>query len=216
MIDKDLIRRNLLKYTRKAFGALPKIDKPHILDIGCGSGVPTIEIANLSGGEVIGIDTDNTQLDTLRKIIKTEGLSERVQVLNRSMYDIDLPKESFDIVWAEGSIAFIGFKKGIKDWYKLIKSKGFLVVHDEIGDIEKKLQLISSSGYRLLNYFVLDKEVWWSEYFDPLKKCIEELKVKNPDCLKNSTTVKDAQKELDYFEQNPERCASVFLIMRKQ
>ena len=44
-IDRDRFREPLLKYTRKAFQLLPKLDKPRILDVGCGSGVPTIELA---------------------------------------------------------------------------------------------------------------------------------------------------------------------------
>ncbi len=51
---KDESRRNLLKYTRKAFRMIPGIKNPDILDIGCGSGIPTVELAKLSGGKVIG------------------------------------------------------------------------------------------------------------------------------------------------------------------
>jgi len=42
---KDHFRERLNKYTRRAFQMLPKVENPHILDIGCGSGVPTIELA---------------------------------------------------------------------------------------------------------------------------------------------------------------------------
>jgi len=48
--DKDLLREGLIKYTRKAFHMLPKLDKPCILDVGCGSGIPTMELARLSNG----------------------------------------------------------------------------------------------------------------------------------------------------------------------
>jgi ribosomal protein L11 methylase PrmA len=54
-IDRDRFRRRLFKYTRKAFQLLPELDKPCILDVGCGSGVPTIELAKLSNGEVVGL-----------------------------------------------------------------------------------------------------------------------------------------------------------------
>ena len=37
-IDRDSSRERLLKYTRKTFKLLPKLDKPRILDAGCGSG----------------------------------------------------------------------------------------------------------------------------------------------------------------------------------
>ena len=50
-MKKDLVRKRLLKYTRKAFRMLSQMDKPRILDIGCGSGAPTLELARLSQGE---------------------------------------------------------------------------------------------------------------------------------------------------------------------
>ena len=52
------LRANFIRYTKKAFRMLPKLDRPRILDIGCGSGAPTIELARLSDGEIIGIDID--------------------------------------------------------------------------------------------------------------------------------------------------------------
>lgn len=54
---KDHLREGLVKYTRKAFKMLPKRPFPCILDIGCGSGVPTMELAKLSDGEIVAIDT---------------------------------------------------------------------------------------------------------------------------------------------------------------
>jgi len=57
-IHRDLPRegpgRN--QYTRKAFRMLPKMEKPHILDVGCGPGGPTMELARVSQGDVIGIE----------------------------------------------------------------------------------------------------------------------------------------------------------------
>jgi len=71
-IDKDHFREQFNKYTRKAFHMLPKLEKPHILDIGCGSGVPTIELAKLSNGEIIGIDINQSLLDKLNRKIEEE------------------------------------------------------------------------------------------------------------------------------------------------
>ncbi len=81
----DNIRKRLLKYTRKAFRMLPQIDKPRILDIGCGSGVPTLELARLSQGEIVGIDIDQPALDKLTSKIKEAGLTDRVQGVNCSI-----------------------------------------------------------------------------------------------------------------------------------
>jgi ubiquinone/menaquinone biosynthesis C-methylase UbiE len=43
--EKESIRKRLLKYTRRAFRMLPEMGGPRMLDIGCGSGVPTLELA---------------------------------------------------------------------------------------------------------------------------------------------------------------------------
>ena len=69
-IDRDVLRQRLLKYTRKAFFLLPDLDRPRILDIGCGSGVPTIELARLTDGEIIGLDIDASLLDKLDQKIQ--------------------------------------------------------------------------------------------------------------------------------------------------
>jgi ubiquinone/menaquinone biosynthesis C-methylase UbiE len=110
--QKDRIRKRLLKYTRKAFRMLPQLDKPRILDIGCGSGIPTMELARLSDGEIIGLDIDQDMLEVLRGNVEKAGLSDRVKIMNCSLFDMKFPDESFDIIWAEGSIPVIGFKKG--------------------------------------------------------------------------------------------------------
>jgi ubiquinone/menaquinone biosynthesis C-methylase UbiE len=102
---RDKIRKRLLKYMRKAFYMLPKIDKPRILDIGCGSGIRTIELARLDQGEVIGIDIDQHALDEFVTKVAESGLGARVKVLNCSLMNMDFPDESFDLIWSEGSIS---------------------------------------------------------------------------------------------------------------
>ena len=64
-LNAEKMREVFLKYTRKAFEMLPKMENPCILDIGCGSGTPSIELAKLSDGEITGIDIDQAALDKL-------------------------------------------------------------------------------------------------------------------------------------------------------
>jgi ubiquinone/menaquinone biosynthesis C-methylase UbiE len=120
-MDRDVVRRRLLKYTRRAFRMLPKLDKPRILDVGCGSGVPTMELTRLGQGEVIGIDIDQPALDKLNRKIKEAGFSNQVQVVNGSILDMSFPDENFDIIWSEGSIFVIGFERGIRAWKRFLK-----------------------------------------------------------------------------------------------
>ena len=76
------------EYTRRAFEMLPKLERPRILDIGCGRGEPTIELAKLSGGTVTGLDIDQSALDELDRRAEEEGLSDRISTVNRSASEI--------------------------------------------------------------------------------------------------------------------------------
>ena len=46
-MGKDKIRKRLIKYTREAFSLIPRMEKPRILDIGCGTGDVAMEILRL-------------------------------------------------------------------------------------------------------------------------------------------------------------------------
>jgi len=214
-MKKDKIRKRLLKYTRRAFRMLPQMDKPRILDIGCGSGVPTLELARLSYGEVIGIDIDQPALDKLNNKIEEAGLTDRVRSENCSILAMDFSDESFDIIWSEGSIFVVGFERGLREWRRFLKPAGFMVVHDEQGNINEKLEQISVCGYELLNYFTLSEDIWWAEYFAPLEKLITESQTRCTDGPKILEELHQAQRELDMFKKDPERNSSAYFIMEK-
>ncbi len=212
---RDKIRKRLLKYTRKAYRMIPRLEKPRILDIGCGSGIPTLELARLGRGEVIGIDIDQPALDKFVRKISEAGLCDRVQALNCSMFDMDFPDESFDIIWSEGSIYAIGFEKGLQEWKRFLSPGGFIVIHDEQGNVKEKLEQISNCGYELLGYFLLSTETWWAEYFAPLEKLIAESETKHTGDPKVHEELQQAQEELDFFKKYPERNSSVYFIMKR-
>ncbi len=214
-LDEDGLRAVFLEYTRRAYRMLPGLVRPRILDVGCGSGVPTIELAKLSGGEVIGLDVDKLLLDRLGEKIRKEGLGGRVRTVRCSMHEMDFPDESFDVIWSEGSIFEIGFERGLREWRRLLKPGGFLVVHDEEKNLAEKLRLIADCGYGLLGHFTLPGDVWWSEYFKPLEKQILELEeryVGRPEALKELVSKKN---EAAMVKNSPQDFGSVFFIMQK-
>ena len=212
---KELIRERLNKYTEKAFQVLPKLYNPKILDIGCGSGIPTLELARLSHGEILGIDIDQPDLDIFAKKIKEAGLTDQVKAINCSIFDMDFADESFDTIWSEGSIYAIGFERGLREWRRFLKPGGFLVVHDEQGNVKEKLELISVCGYDMLGYFILNKETWWIEYFAPLEKLIVESRTRYSDDSKILEELQHAQGELNMFKKNPARNSSAFFVIKK-
>ena len=213
---KDHLRENLLKYTRRAFELLPKHDNPRILDVGCGSGIPAMELAKLSRGHITGIDIDRSSLDKFRKKVKEIGLMKQIEIVEKSMSNLDFPHEHFDIIWAEGSIAAIGFEEGLKQWSRFLKVHGFLVIHDDISDITKKLKLISKSNYRLISRFKISHKEWWIKYYAPLEKLIQEF---HNNYLNDYKLIKELNKdqvEIDRLKSNPVLFSSIFYIIKKE
>jgi len=192
------------------------MDKPRILDIGCGSGISTLELARLSQGGIIGIDIDQAALDKFTAKIKEAGLADRIQAINCSMFDMDFADEIFDMIWSEGSIYAIGFERGLREWRRFLKPGGFMVVHDEQGNVKGKLKQISKCNYELIGYFILSEETWWTEYFAPLEKLIAESRARYSDDPKVLEELRQAQKELDMFKKHPERNSSVCFVMKKK
>jgi ubiquinone/menaquinone biosynthesis C-methylase UbiE len=238
-IHKDLARESpgRDKYTKRAFEMIPPLKNPKILDIGCGPGAPTILLAKLSYGEVIGLDTHQPYLDELERRAKDAKLSNKVKTVNCSMMDMDFPPESFDIIWSEGSIYIIGFEEGLLQWNKLLKSRGFLAVHEMlwlrddppseiknyweryypgIKTIKQNLNIISKSDYRLLGYFPLPDDAWWKGYYQPLEERINMLKKKYVNDSKALETLNAEQKEIDIYKKYKQWYGSAFFIMQKR
>lgn len=215
-IAKDRVRERLNKFTAKAFQMLPKMDRPQILDVGCGTGVPTLKLAELTNGHITALDTDQNAIDSLRRKIVESGLSGRVKAIKQSMLDMDFPKESLDLIWAEGSINHIGFKRGLTEWGQLLKPKGYLAVHDEKNNLAQKLDDIPDSGYELLGYFNLDEQTWRKEYFFPMQRLINETRSKHEGDRDTLALLNKEQQEIDVFKRDPASCCSVFFVMRKR
>jgi len=235
---RDILKEDpgRLDYTRKAFRMLPELVDPNILDIGCGEGAPTIELAKLSNGHVTGVDIDEKALNKLRRNVEELGLSDTIKIFNMSMSNLDFPSESFDVIWSEGAIWFMGFEKGILAWKKFIKPKGFLVVHEMcwinpnppeeienhwmkiypgICTVDENLDMISICGYEVVASFPLPEKAWWELYFGPIHERIELLRVKYRDNPDAQIFLNKEQEDVDLHRRNLKWYGSAYFIMQK-
>ncbi|MFX0043852.1 MAG: class I SAM-dependent methyltransferase [Candidatus Hodarchaeota archaeon] len=213
-LNLEHLREIFLKYTREAFQMLPKLDKPCILDIGCGTGIPTIELARLSSGEVIGIDIDQDALDKLNKRIEMKDLSARVSTINCSLYKTGFPDRHFDILWDEGVLHILDLKKSLKECSRLLKPNGFLVMGEMIKWIKDKFGIFSKFGFKLKNQVLLPEKCWWTEYYEPLEKKIQELR-KKYSLSQNLNKLRQYEREVEMVKKNPIEFDCAFYIMQK-
>jgi ubiquinone/menaquinone biosynthesis C-methylase UbiE len=87
----------------KIFYSDEEVEGKSVLDAGCGTGIFSIIFANNGAGHVTGIDISEGSLRTAR------GLKEKFNLDNsefqqQDMLALPFPDESFDIVWAWGTV----------------------------------------------------------------------------------------------------------------
>ena len=112
--------------TRKAFSYLKNLPvEPYILDIGCGPGMQTLELARITRGRIVALDNYKSFLDVLMKNAGKEGLDKRIFPTSQSMLEMDFKDNSFDVIWSEGALYQMGFQNGLKKCCQLLKNGGY-------------------------------------------------------------------------------------------
>ena len=214
-LDAEGLRSVFLKYTREAFESIPSMDKPRILDIGCGTGMPTLELARLSNGEIAGIDIDQGALDKLNLNIKLQGLSGRIKVYNRSVYDTKFEDETFDIIWEEGVVHLLDLKKVLTECNRILKKlNGFMVMGEIINWVNRKIKHFPKFGFKLIKQIPWEKECWWTEYYRPLDEKINILR-KKYDNLDEIEEIKRHLMEIEMVKKDPSGFDCITNILQK-
>jgi ubiquinone/menaquinone biosynthesis C-methylase UbiE len=177
-LDAEGLRANFLRYIKKVFEILPKLDNPRILDIGCGTGLPTLELARLTNGEITGIDIDQVALNKLENKITQKGLLDRIKIFNRSVYDTKFEDERFDIICDLGVIHLLDLKRALVECNRLLKINGYLISGEATDWANRKLKHFPKFGFKLMNQIPWAAQCWWKEYYAPLEKKINILRKK--------------------------------------
>lgn len=226
--------------TKKAFKSLKGLsDSPTILDIGCGPGMQTLELARNTNGKVTALDMHQPFLDDLKESVNDEKLTHKVETIKGSMFTLEdhFNEASFDVIWSEGAIYIIGFEEGLRAWQPFLKKGGFIAVTElswlkrdrpkEINDfwendypgmktIEENLKVVDSTGYELVDHFVLPESSWYDHYYYPLEKRIAMLREQHVNSDEWQKALDESLKEIEMYRKYSQYYGYVFYIMRKK
>ncbi len=210
--------------------------KVKILDIGCGVGTHTFLLANkITNAEIIAIDNSQNFIDKFNKSAKLLKLDDRVKGICMSMFEMTFEDNSFDYIFAEGSIYIAGFTNGLSDWKRLLKKDGLIICSEiswtsdnpspkvkdfwannypQMDNITNKIAQAEDLGYKLIEYFPLAKEAWTDNYYIPLQKNINSMKTKYIGDETALEVIDIIQEEIDIYSKFNSEYNYVFYVLQ--
>ncbi|MBD3306243.1 methyltransferase domain-containing protein [candidate division KSB3 bacterium] len=223
--------------TRRAFAMLADLPpRPTILDIGCGPGKQTLELSQLTEGRIVAIDMHQPYLDTLAENARRAGVTERIEVVQRDMHALEVEAETYDLIWAEGSIYLIGFAQGLRTWKPFLKPGGYLAAteltwlnpnapaevkafweeeYPAMQTREHNLRIIQEAGYTLVGHFPLPESAWWEDYYTPLEQRLTAFRKQYADDSDAQTVIDAEQTEIDMYRNYADYYGYVFYVIQK-
>jgi len=207
---------------RRVYAALELPKRPVILDVGCGTGMTSIELARISGGRVFALDINQTFLDILKERATEQSLAERIETIRKDLRSMDFEEDSFDLIWAESVVFAVGFETALKEWRRFLKPGGYLVISllvrlDDNAPIEAKdywehvypsvmtqdevQDAILKAGYRLLGTLRIPDSDSWENCYGPLEEILGELRNEYANDKQKRAVLDMNQREIDIFRK---------------
>jgi len=193
-----------------------------IADIGCGTGASTLLLARLLEAQVTAVDFLRDFLEVLEGRAEDMGLSEKVTTVCCSMDNLWFGDEVYDVIWSEGAIYNIGFERGVRDWHRLLKAGGLLVVSEitwltasrpselqtywegeypEIDVASSKIGMLEQNGYSPISYFVLPEHCWLENYYRPLQNRFGDFLDRHGNAEEARALVEATKREIEVYEK---------------
>jgi len=208
-----------------------------VLDIGCGTGSQTLQLARHVDGTIVAVDNHQPYLDELVSRAQAEGLADKIRPCLKDMRTLGDEDGVFDLVWAEGSLFVMGFKAGLQTCFERLVPGGLAAVSDlawlcpdppleckeffaagypDMRDVAAVETTITDCGFELLGEFVLPESSWWDPYYHPLEARLaqyRDLFAADPERLEFLESI---QTEIDVRRKYGDYYGNVFFLLKRR
>jgi SAM-dependent methyltransferase len=172
-------------------------------------------------------------------MIKKNGFSKRLQTHLDDMSSMPFKKKSFDIIWCEGSINYLGFEKGIKEFKKFLKHNGMIVVADYALKMDRKnnkfpqelkeylegfypsidihennIFSAENYNYKLIATFQVQEEAWHENYLSIIKEQCDKIESENEPSIEIKKVLKEMMLDSNMHEKYNKYYSYYFYIFQ--
>ena len=208
--------------------------KSKIADIGCGTGKPTMTLVQNTKAEVIGLDLFPMFVDIFNH--NFSKFKNRVKGIVGSMDKLPFKKEELDLIWSEGAIYNIGFKRGLIEWKKYLKKGGYIAISEaswfteerpeeinkfwnnaypEIDTISNKVKQMQDAGYVPIATFILPEYCWIENFYKPQIEVQKRFLKKYTGNKTAEEFIANERREAELYQKYKEFYGYVFYISKK-
>jgi ubiquinone/menaquinone biosynthesis C-methylase UbiE len=106
------------KYVLSQIG---KLEGKRILELGCGAGEGSVYFA-IHGAEAVATDISGGMIQVVKEVAKHHGT--QVEALKMTAEKIDFPDQSFDVVYGNGVLHHVDFRKAVAEAARVLKPGG--------------------------------------------------------------------------------------------
>lgn len=221
----------------KIAGAFPAC--PKILDLGCGPGAQSLDLARETGGVVTCVDNLGPFLGELAVRAAGAGLAEQIAPVLGDMAALpeSVPPGTYDLVWSEGAIYNMGFDAGIKAWQRYLIPGGALAVSElcwlvdeesvpqparafwkahypAMRTVDANRNAMQAAGCEVLGNFTLPPEEWWDSYYAPLLEKLAAFEAKYAGDEAALAVASMERREIELYREHGDAYGYVFFVGR--
>ncbi len=222
--------------TRRAIGLVPGIGpRTHVLDIGCGTGAPTLVLAGTSPAHIVAVDMHPPFIDELNRKAHELGITDRLEARVGDMRQLDFAAASFDLIWCEGAIYKMGVEAALRDWRRLLRRNGHVAFtevcwrkpeppaecaaywkreYPAVLDPVALQGVVEACGYETVGHFPLPASAWWDDYYRPLQDNVTAFRKRYPDTPDAQELADHIQEEIDMWHAYSEFYGYEFFVLR--
>jgi len=223
--------------TRRALAMMTDLPaQPRVLDLGCGPGGGSSNLANLTGGRVTALDLHAPFVVQQAAAARAAGLSHRLGPVCADMRDAPLAAGVFDLVWSEGALYSIGFRNGLELCARLVRPGGYVAASEvvwtvdappdevrrwwraeypDIAAIDEKTAAVRDAGFEILGHFTLPREAWWDHLYGPIRARLEGLRQTWADDEAGLSVIAEFDTEIEMFERWGHTYGYEFFVARR-